>query len=336
VTDCALGDLGEREVIRRVVARFESPPPPAGPGDDAAVIPAPDGRVVATTDLLVEGEHFRLDWSSPSDVGAKAAVQNLADVAAMGARPTALLVGLAAPAGLSIAVAEGIADGLRAACAGTGAVVVGGDLVRGERLVLAVTALGDLAGRAPVLRSGARVGDAVVLAGRVGRSAAGLWLLETGQAGPGAGSPGDRSRWPGLVAAHQRPDPPLTAGIALARLGATSMCDVSDGLVLDASSLAQASSVVLELDAGAVEEQAADVEWQDAAALPGADPRGWVLGGGEDHALLATVPPEAVVAALQAGATLVGRVLAAGPRAAAGRVVDEQGNPLAGGFDHFG
>jgi len=246
VTGCALDDLGEREVIRRVVARFESPPPPAGPGDDAAVIPAPDGRVVATTDLLVEGEHFRLDWSSPADVGAKAAVQNLADVAAMGARPTALLVGLAAPAGLSIEVAEGIADGLRAACAGTGAVVVGGDLVRGERLVLAVTALGDLAGRAPVLRSGARVGDAVVLAGRVGRSAAGLWLLETGQAGPGAGS-----RWPGLVAAHQRPDPPLTAGVALARLGATSMCDVSDGLVLDASSLAQASSVVLELDVGA-------------------------------------------------------------------------------------
>ncbi len=331
MTGSALGDLGEREVIRRVVARFESPPPPAGPGDDAAVIPAPDGRVVATTDLLVEGEHFRLDWSSPADVGAKAAVQNLADVAAMGARPTALLVGLAAPAGLSIEVAEGIADGLRAACASTGAVVVGGDLVRGERLVLAVTALGNLAGRAPVLRSGARVGDAVVLAGRVGRSAAGLWLLETGQAGPGAGS-----RWPGLVAAHQRPDPPLTAGVALARLGATSMCDVSDGLVLDASSLAQPSSVVLELDVGVVEEQAADAEWQDAAALPGADPRGWMLGGGEDHALLATVPPEAVGAALQVGATLVGRVFAAGPRAMAGRVVDEQGNPLAGGFDHFG
>lgn len=330
VTDLVLADLGELELIRRVVARFHAPASPAGPGDDAAVVPTPDGRVVATTDLLVEGHHFRFDWSSPEDVGAKAAAQNLADIAAMGARPTALLVGLAAPAELPVRVATGIADGLREACAGTGAVIVGGDVVREDHVVLAVTALGDLDGRHPVLRSGAQPGDAVVLAGRVGRSAAGLWLLSTG-----AVAPGGESRWPGLLRAHRRPSPPLAVGVALAELGASAMCDVSDGLVLDAGSLAHASHVVLELDPDAVARTSEDAEWRDVAGLAGSDPRGWLLGGGEDHALLATVPTEAVDAAREAGAVVIGRVRHAGPQEP-GDVVDPSGVPLSGGFDHFG
>ena len=167
--------LGEFGLIARVVARLGTTPGVLlGPGDDAAVVAAPDGRVVATTDVLVEGVHFRRDWSSAYDVGRKAAAANLADVAAMGGTGTALLVGLAAPADLPVAWAEALADGLRDEAALVGAAVVGGDTVTADRIVVSVTALGDLAGRAPVTRSGARPGDVVVLAGRMGRSAAGL------------------------------------------------------------------------------------------------------------------------------------------------------------------
>ncbi len=330
--ELVLGDLGEQEVIRRVVGRLAAPPTPAGPGDDAAIVPVPSAQVVATTDLLVQGVHFRFDWSSPTDVGAKAAVQNLADIAAMGARPTALLVGLAAPPELPVRVALGIADGLREACAAAGAAVVGGDLVRADQVVLAVTALGDLDGRGPVLRSGARPGDVVVLAGAVGRSAAGLWLLRTGR----VASPEQEARWSGLLQAHRRPQPPLRAGVELARLRATAMCDVSDGLVVDAATLATASGVAIELDPAAAEQQAVDGQWCHVATLPGSDPRGWVLGGGEDHALLATVPAAAVTDAHEAGAVVIGRVLEAGAGLTPGAVVDLTGAPLAGGFDHFG
>src|SRR4051794_24686163 len=160
-----VGETGEFALIARITARLAAPQPPLGPGDDAAVLPAPDGRVVATTDLLVEGRHFRLDWSTPIDVGYKAAAQNLADVAAMGARPTALLVGLSAPASTPVEVAEGFADGLRLGALAGRALVVGGDIVRGDSLTLAVTALGDLQGLPPVLRSGARGGGLVIVGG---------------------------------------------------------------------------------------------------------------------------------------------------------------------------
>ncbi|WP_460461415.1 thiamine-phosphate kinase, partial [Angustibacter peucedani] len=165
-----LSDVGEDGLLQAIFPRLpHAPGALVGPGDDTAVVAAPDGRVVATTDLLVEGRDFRRDWSSPQDVGWKAAAQNLADVAAMGAVPTALLVGLVAPADLPVGWAVGLADGLAAACEGTGAGVVGGDLSSGPLVVVSVTALGDLQGRAPVLRSGARPGDVVAVAGTLGR-----------------------------------------------------------------------------------------------------------------------------------------------------------------------
>src|SRR4051812_19122368 len=168
--------VGEFGVIGRVVARSgTAAATEVGPGDDAAVLRAPDGRVVATTDVLVEGRHFRRDWSSAEDVGHKAAAANLADVAAMGATATALLAGLACPPDTPTSWLEDVAVGMAEECAPLGAAVVGGDVVASApdsaAVVLAVTALGDLAGRAPVLRSGARPGDVVALAGRPGRAA---------------------------------------------------------------------------------------------------------------------------------------------------------------------
>jgi thiamine-monophosphate kinase len=268
VPDATARELGEFGLIDRVVARLgTSPAVLLGPGDDAAVVAAPDGRVVATTDVLVEGVHFRCDWSTAYDVGRKAAAANLADVAAMGGTATSLLVGLAAPGDLPVPWATGLADGLRDEAALVGAVVVGGDTVSCDRIVVSVTALGDLAGRAPVTRAGARAGDRIVLAGSVGRSAAGLSLLRDGRTdGP-------------LVQAHLRPAPPYALGPALAEAGATAMCDVSDGLVQDLGHLATASGVRIVLDS-ALLVRAEGVSLDHA------------LTGGEDHALVAAIPAD--------------------------------------------
>src|SRR5215218_7890817 len=155
--------VGEFGVIGRVLAQAGTArATQVGPGDDAAVLRTPDGRVVATTDVLVEGRHFRRDWSSAEDIGHKAAAANLADVAAMGGVATALLVGLACPPNTQTSWLEGVAAGLAAECAPLGAAVVGGDTVAAAAdsgsVVISVTALGDLGGRTPVLRSGARPG----------------------------------------------------------------------------------------------------------------------------------------------------------------------------------
>ncbi len=311
----SVGALGEFGLVDAVVSRFATTPDVLlGPGDDAAVVAAPDGRVVATTDLLVEGRHFRRDWSSAFEVGRKAAAQNLADVVAMGARPTALLIGLGAPADLPAAWATGLADGLAHECALLGATVVGGDVVRSDTVVIAVTALGDLEGRAPLTRSGARAGEVVALAGRLGWAAAGLAVLGRGFRSPRV-----------LADAHRVPDPPYAAGKAAALGGATAMLDVSDGLVQDAGHLAAASRVVVALDTARI---AIDQPIVDAAAAFNADPLVWVLGGGDDHALLATFPPGTP---LPDGFVAIGEVTAGDPAV----LVD--GAPWAGpaGHDHF-
>ncbi len=250
-----------------------------GIGDDAAVLPAPDGRVVASTDVLVENRHFRRDWSSAREIGGKAAAQNLADIAAMGAVPTALLVGLAAPGDLPVAWAEDMAAGLAEECSRAGATVAGGDLSGAPLIMLAVTALGDLAGRAPVTRSGARPGDLVAVSGALGHSAAGLALLQAGLAEPA-----------GLVAAHRWPHPDYAAGPEAAQLGATSMIDVSDGLLQDLGHLAGQSGV--RIDLASAQLPVSNALRAAADALAKQDPLDWVLAGGEDHALVATFPPE--------------------------------------------
>ncbi len=276
-------DLGESGVLARILPLL--PPGAAtlvGPGDDAAVLCAPDARVVASTDLMVQDRDFRLDWSSPEDVGVKAAAQNLADVAAMGAVPTALLVSLVAPPSTPVAWAEGFARGLALGCAATGTTVAGGDLSSGPVLMVSVTVLGDLEGRDPVLRSGARPGDVVAVRGSLGRSAAGLALLQAGR--PDAA--------PDLVDVHRRPEPPVLAGRDAALAGATAMLDVSDGLLLDLGRIADASGVSIDLDGVPLFARRDALRPAAEALLGGRDGHylawSWVLGGGEDHALAAT------------------------------------------------
>ena len=278
----SISDLGEFGLIGRITARLAARPSTLlGPGDDAALVAVPDGRVVATTDVLVEGRHFRRDWSSAVDVGHRAAAANLADIAAMGATPSALLVAFCAPADLDVGWAEGLTDGLAAEAELAGAAVVGGDMSASPVLTIAVTALGDLGGRAPVLRSGARPGDIVALAGRIGYAAAGYAALCRGFRTPRV-----------LVDAHRRPVVEYGAGPAAADAGATSMLDVSDGLLADAGHIATASRVGIDLQRSAFE--VPDV-MADAARALGVDPYTWILAGGDDHALLATFPPDATL-----------------------------------------
>ena len=163
-----------------------------GPGDDAAVLAAPDGRVVVTTDLLVEGRHFRRDWSSGYDIGRKAAAQNLADVAAMGACPTGLVVGLGIPADTPVDWLDALTDGMRDEGERAGASVAGGDVVRADLVVLGVTALGDLGGRPPVTRSGARPGQLVAVAGRLGTPPRGWRCCRPGARPPSSPSSSTR------------------------------------------------------------------------------------------------------------------------------------------------
>lgn len=308
-----------------------------GTGDDCAVLRAPDGRYCVTTDVLVEDRHFRTAWSTGHDVGRRAAAQNLADVAAMGARPVALVVALVVPPTTALSWVTDLASGLAAACEPVGAGVVGGDLSGGDHLVIAVTAHGDLEGRAPVLRSGARPGDLLVHAGTLGLSAAGLALLDAGAVTPRGPLPDEVRR---AVEVFLAPQPPLEAGPALAEAGATAMMDVSDSLLRDAGRIAASSAVAIDLaePTDPASATAVDLEaLEPAARLLGAqDPRAlarhWVLTGGEDHGMLAAVPP-AALAALPEGARVIGRVLPAGPHGP--RVTVEGVLPGHTGWDHF-
>jgi thiamine-monophosphate kinase len=309
-----LADLGEFGLIAAITARLpQGSGVIVGPGDDAAVLATADGRVVVTTDLLVENRHFRRDWSSADDIGHKAAAQNLADVAAMGAVPTGLVVGLGAPADLPTAWALGFADGLREECDPLGVSVVGGDVVRSDLVVVAMTALGDLRGRAPVTRAGARPGDVVAVCGRLGWAEAGFRVLSRGFRSPRV-----------LVEAHRRPAVPYRAGPQAAELGATAMCDVSDGLLADVGHVAQASGVALDIDSGAFDVPA---PIRDAAAAIGAKPLDWILTGGDDNALAATFPAGVP---LPEPWRVVGRV-------SAGEGVTVDGEPYEGdpGHAHF-
>jgi thiamine-monophosphate kinase len=268
--------------------------------------------------LLIEGRHFRRDWSSAQDIGVKAAAQNLADVAAMGAAPTALLFGLAVPAATAVAWVLELTEGLLAECERAGAVIAGGDVSGAETVMLGITALGTLAGRAPVTRSGARPGNVLALSGAVGRSAAGLAVLQSGldpQSGPDLAE---------LVAAHRRPQPDYPAGPLAAAAGATAMIDVSDGLVADLGHVAAASGVGIEIESGNL----ATAGLRTAAGLLGTDWREWALSGGEDHVLAASFPPDA---SLPAGWMAIGIVVAGN-----GVTVDARRWHGRGGWDHFG
>lgn len=315
--EATLAQAGEFAVIDRLIAGRRLPSfVTVGPGDDAAVVGCPDGRTVVSTDMLVEDRHFRLAWSTPHDIGRKAIAQNAADIEAMGAAATAFVVGFGAPGDTVAARAVELAEGMWHEAALMGAAVVGGDMVSAPQWVISVAALGDLGGRDPVRRGGAEPGDVVAVAGDLGRSQAGYLLFHHGRGG-----------FDGLRRRHLVPEPPYGQGRLAAAAGATAMTDVSDGLLADLGHIAAASGVLIDVS---LQSLSADLQAvSEAAAAAGADPRDCVLGGGEDHALVATFP-----SAPPAGWRPIGTVSrpAGGP---AGVTVDGSMWPGAAGWQSY-
>jgi thiamine-monophosphate kinase len=287
-----LAGLGEDAILARLLPLVGAGGPvPAdgdpervlvGPGDDAAVVPVRDPLVV-TTDSMIRERDWRDDWSAPEDVAHKLGAQNISDIAAMGGVATGALLTVTADPATPVSWVERFATGLGEWCRTAGVSVVGGDLSSAPPGVLQVslTMWGHLRGRAPVLRSGARPGDVLAVCGSLGWSSAGL----ASYAADGRDTE-PASRWRGY---HRRPRPPWEAGPVAADAGATAMIDLSDGLVRDAGRVATASGVVLDLDRGSL----ADVFVAPLEAVGTLD-EAWrhVLGGGEEHSLLATFPRE--------------------------------------------
>jgi thiamine-monophosphate kinase len=312
----SVGALGEFGLIEAITAGLAGGGNVLlGPGDDGALVATSDGRMVVSTDLLVQDRHFRLGAIAARDLGHKAAAVAMADVVAMGATPTAVLIGLALPSHTDVDWVLELSEGLHSECLVAGARVVGGDTTAADLVVLAVTALGDLCGRPPVSRSGARPGDVVAVCGRLGWSAAGFAAQEAGVA----------AAWPDLMMAHHRPSPPYRAGTQAAVAGATAMIDVSDGLLADLGHIARASAVGIDLHG---RELAPEARLTAAAAEFGGDALEWVLAGGEDHALVATFPP---TVALPPTWQTIGRVGADPVRV----TVDSVLWPGRRGWDHF-
>lgn len=311
-----VAQVDEFELIRSVTAGLPQPEfVSVGLGDDAAVVELATPSAVVCTDMHVEGRHFRRAWSSPEDIGHRVAAANLADVAAMGAVARGLLVAVALPEDVEAGWVADLLDGVQAEADRVGAAVIGGDTNATEGpIVLCVTALGEAAGPL-VRRSGAQVGDQVALGGRQGWAAAGLTVLSRGFRSPRV-----------LVEALRRPEVPYELGPLAAAAGATSMIDISDGLVADLGHIARASGVAIDLTADLLP---VDAPLRDTAVAFSIDPLSWVLAGGEDHSLAATFPADAE---LPEGFTLVGTVNAGEPVV----TVDGERRRDTGGWVHFG
>lgn len=300
-----LGDAGSSELV-----------------EDAAALTLGDQRLAVTTDAMVEDVHFRTSLSSPADVGWKAVVACVSDLAALGADARWLLVTLGAAAATTAETLRGLYDGIAQACAAHGAVVVGGDTVRAPRLIVSITAIGSLEGE-PMRRSAARSGDTLAVTGPLGRSACGLNLLMSGDARKGR--PDDALA---CIAAHRRPEPRLVEGRALRRAGVRCAMDLSDGLASDVHRLADASGVGVEVDAGSLP---IAPEARRIAEARGWDAEMMALAGGEDYELLVALPGDHLD---RVGVPLlpVGRVVGDGVWVVRGG----RPEPLAStGWDHF-
>lgn len=308
-----VGSLGEFGLISRMTKGLPAAPAVSvGPGDDAAVFLV-NGSSVTSVDVVVEGVHFRRDWIPALMLGRRAIAAAAADIEAMGAYQTAVLVGLTLPADIELSWIDDLAKGVRLECEAAGAALVGGDLTRGRDVVISVTVMGETRGEPPVLRSGANAGEVVAYRGRLGWSGAGLAVLSRGFRSPRV-----------LVEAYQLPQVPYGAGAQARLAGASAMIDVSDGLLADLGHIAADSQVCIDIDSERLDIPEA---LEAVAAATGSDPLRFVLTGGEDHALVATFPLGKVPADWQ----VIGVVTQAEPCV----LVDGQIYDETLGWDHF-
>jgi thiamine-monophosphate kinase len=315
-----LGPGAEFDRIRAIARVLGARAP--GLGDDCALLAVEHGTLALSTDVSVEGVHFRLDWIAPAEAGWRAAAAALSDLAAEGAEPLGLLSAITVPEAARDAELTDVAAGIGDAAAAVGAVVLGGDLSRGPGWSVAVTVVGR-ADR-PVTRAGAQVGDGIWVSGVLGAARAALEAWRRGEVPP-----------PDARQAYAHPAPRIAAGRWLAAHGARAMIDLSDGLGADAAHLAAASRVRLALELEQVPVAAAAVAEARRLGIP---VQQFAAEGGDDYELLAALPPEfggagvrEFEAATGLALTRVGRVeRGAGVRAALlGRTLQLQG------YDHF-
>lgn len=307
-----------------------------GIGDDAAVLePSPGAVLLATTDLLLEDVHFRRRYAEPADIGWKALAVNVSDIAAMGGVPRWALVALACPPAATLDEVEAFYEGLRLVAGLHGIAIVGGDTGASPTgWFVNVTLLGEMV-HAPLLRSGARPGNLVVVTGPLGRSAAGLALLEL----PSAPADLAAQTLADLTAAHLRPTPRVAEGQWLAATGGvTAMMDLSDGLGTDLPRLLAESGVGARVELARLP---IDDATRQVARRLGHDATAWATGGGEDYELLLTCAPEdfprltdGLARATGRRLYVVGEITA---REAGLRWIDADGceAAVASGFEHF-
>jgi len=329
--------LTELALIRALRGRFRpGSGVRVGIGDDCAVLELPGGSLLlATTDLLIEDVHFRRRYAEPADIGWKALAVNVSDIASMGGRPRWALVALACPEGTTMDEVEAFYEGIHALGDEHEVALVGGDTSASPSgWAVNITLLGE-ATCPPVLRSGARAGDVVAVTGDLGRSAAGLAVLERREAP--AGVPADALA--ALTAAHLRPRPRVKEGQWLAAAGGvTAMIDLSDGLATDLRHIADESRLAGRVDLGRLPIAEAT---RAVARATKHDAVAWATGGGEDYELLLTCDAAALdrlrdglLRATGATLTAIGAVEAGGANVAFigadGRAVD-----VGPGFEHF-
>ena len=268
--------LTEAEIISRLREIFASSDPriEVGIGDDAAVV-AGDLRQVMTTDMAVEGVHFRTDWSTGFEIGRKVTAANAADILAMGGVPDYLLVAVALTGSEGMEWISDLARGIKFEADLAGLQVIGGDISRSEKVVISMTAIGHCAN--PITRSGAQIGDGIYLSSLTGWSAAGLALL--------------KSKLPATSPLMEKAliefkSPSIDYGFN--PTDATSLCDVSDALAIQAAQMADSSKVAFKFDLSKFEASPEFAELETLARELEVDIWNWIFAGGEDHALLAT------------------------------------------------
>jgi thiamine-monophosphate kinase len=268
----------ERELIFNIAEIFAATNPAVlvGIGDDAAILARPENHIVVTTDMAVEDVHFKVNWSSAEEIGRKVAAANLADIYAMGGRPKYLTVAMSATGKEELEWMLGIARGIAHEAKIVGAQVVGGDLAKGEKIVISITAIGEC--EKEILRSGAKVGDSIYITTLPGWSAAGLLALQKNIRGGSVDF---------AISEHRAPSVDYDNAEQIA-VGANSLCDISDSLMIQAEQMASASGVEFEIDGELIKAHPEFAELSQVAELLNVSVFDLILSGGEDHVFLAT------------------------------------------------
>ncbi|PID97607.1 MAG: thiamine-phosphate kinase [Actinobacteria bacterium] len=321
-------DIDEGDLIDRFVHFLPvGPRTIIGTGDDCAVVAAPEGHVIVSTDILVENSHFSRLWSHPYEIGERAAAQNLADIAAMGGKPSSVVLGITVSPEEKLEWLTELARGFGSRVADAGAGVDGGDLSSGSQVMLAVTVLGWCDGT-PITRSGAQPGDIIAIAGTLGRSGAGLDLLQSGCIDPSARTPEELGDLYEAVSTYRAPRPPLHAGPKALNSGVHAMMDISDGLALDGKRMAASSTIVIDIDRDSL--RADEEALAAASAVTGTPAMKWIVSSGEDHGMLAAFPPHST---LPEDFRIIGYARSVEGGESPGIYID--GNEIHGGWDHF-